>query len=246
MIANGEMVNVYQSGTASMKSILIVEDELVISRVLKAYLQKAGYEVWQAVEGLEALRLFDEKKPDLVLLDVMLPERNGWEILQYIREKSACPVIMITALGQTDQKLMGLNEGADDYITKPFEAEEVVARVNAVLRRSAILIKDQETRLYGSLKINFQSHSVTLHGLDVQLHPRDLSLLLFLAQNPNQTFTRDQLIDQVWGMDYGGSDRAVDLAIKRVRKTLENWPSSEGEIKTLRGVGYQFCVYQKQ
>jgi two-component system response regulator VicR len=229
-----------------MKSILLVEDELVISRVLKAYLKKAGYQVWQADDGMEAIRLFDEKKPDLVLLDVMLPGRSGWEILQDIREKSACPVIMMTALGQTDQKLKGLNQGADDYITKPFVAEEVVARVNAVLRRSAILIKDQETRFFGSLKINFQSHHVTLHGLEVLFHPRDLSLLLFLAQNPNQTFTREQLIEQVWGMDYGGSDRAVDLAIKRIRKTLENWSPSEGEIKTLRGVGYQFCVYKKQ
>ncbi|EJL40592.1 response regulator with CheY-like receiver domain and winged-helix DNA-binding domain [Brevibacillus sp. CF112] len=225
------------------KSILLVEDELVISRVLKAYLQKADYEVWQAEDGIEAIRLFDEKKPDLVLLDLMLPERSGWEILQYIREKSACPVIIMTALGQTDQKLKGLNQGADDYITKPFVAEEVVARVNAVLRRSVILVKDQETRFFGSLKINFQSHHVTLHGLELVFHPRDLSLLLFLAQNPNQTFTREQLIEQVWGMDYGGSDRAVDLAIKRVRKTLENWPAHEGEIKTLRGVGYQFCVY---
>jgi len=229
-----------------MKSILLVEDELVISRVLKAYLQKADYQVWQAEDGDEATQLFDERKPDLVLLDVMLPERSGWEVLQYIREKSACPVIMITALGQTDQKLKGLNQGADDYITKPFEAEEVVARVNAVLRRSTILIKDQETRFFGSLKINFQSHNVTLHGLELLFHPRDLSLLLFLAQNPNQTFTRERLIEQVWGMDYGGSDRAVDLAIKRIRKTLENWPATEGEIKTLRGVGYQFCVYQKQ
>jgi two-component system, OmpR family, response regulator VicR len=229
-----------------MKSILLVEDELVISRVLKAYLQKAGYEVWQANDGIEAMELFDEKKPDLVLLDVMLPERNGWEILQYIREKSSCPVIIMTALGQTDQKLKGLNQGADDYITKPFVADEVIARVNAVLRRSVILVKDQETRLFGSLKINFQSHHVTLHGLELTFHPRDLSLLLFLAQNPNQTFTREQLIEQVWGMDYGGSDRAVDLAIKRVRKTLENWPVQEGEIKTQRGVGYQFCVYKKQ
>lgn len=228
-----------------MKSILLVEDELVISRVLRAYLQKEGYQVWQAEDGDVAMQLFDEKKPDLVLLDVMLPERSGWDILQYIREKSACPVIMITALGQTDQKLKGLNQGADDYITKPFVAEEVVARVNAVLRRSAILIRDQETRFFGSLKINFRSHNVTLHGLEVAFHPRDLSLLLFLAQNPNQTFTREQLIEQVWGMDYGGSDRAVDLAIKRIRKTVENWPASEGEIKTLRGVGYQFCVYQK-
>ncbi|KZE51666.1 response regulator transcription factor [Brevibacillus parabrevis] len=226
-----------------MKSILLVEDELVISRVLKAYLQKEGYQVWQADDGIAAIRLFDEKKPDLVLLDVMLPERSGWEILQYIREKSACPVIILTALGQTDQKLKGLNQGADDYITKPFVAEEVVARVNAVLRRSAILVKDQETRFFGSLRINFQSHHVTLHGLELVFHPRDLSLLLFLAQNPNQTFTREQLIDQVWGIDFAGSDRAVDLAIKRVRKTLENWPAQEGEIKTLRGVGYQFCVY---
>ncbi|GEB30533.1 MULTISPECIES: response regulator transcription factor [Brevibacillus] len=226
-----------------MKSILLVEDELVISRVLKAYLQKEGHQVWQADDGIAAIRLFDEKKPDLVLLDVMLPERSGWEILQYIREKSACPVIILTALGQTDQKLKGLNQGADDYITKPFVAEEVVARVNAVLRRSAILVKDQETRFFGSLRINFQSHHVTLHGLELVFHPRDLSLLLFLAQNPNQTFTREQLIDQVWGIDFAGSDRAVDLAIKRVRKTLENWPAQEGEIKTLRGVGYQFCVY---
>ncbi|TGU95156.1 response regulator transcription factor, partial [Mesorhizobium sp. M00.F.Ca.ET.186.01.1.1] len=222
-----------------MKSILLVEDELVISRVLKAYLQKEGYQVWQADDGIAAIRLFDEKKPDLVLLDVMLPERSGWEILQYIREKSACPVIILTALGQTDQKLKGLNQGADDYITKPFVAEEVVARVNAVLRRSAILVKDQETRFFGSLRINFQSHHVTLHGLELVFHPRDLSLLLFLAQNPNQTFTREQLIDQVWGIDFAGSDRAVDLAIKRVRTTLENWPAQGGEIKTLRGVAHE-------
>jgi len=126
-----------------MKQILLVEDELVISRVLKAYLQKEDYQVWQAENGNDAVRLFDEQKPDLVLLDVMLPEMSGWEVLKYIRERSACPVIMMTALGQTDQKLKGFNQGADDYITKPFVAEEVVARVNAVLRRSAILVKDQ-------------------------------------------------------------------------------------------------------
>ncbi|EST54818.1 transcriptional regulator [Brevibacillus panacihumi W25] len=228
-----------------MKQILLVEDELVISRVLKAYLQKEDYQVWQAENGNDAVRLFEEQKPDLVLLDVMLPEMNGWEVLKYIRERSACPVIMMTALGQTDQKLKGFNQGADDYITKPFVAEEVVARVNAVLRRSAILVKDQETRFFGGLKINFKSHSVTLHGIDLQFHPKDLSLLLFLAQNPNRTFSREQLIEHLWGMDYEGSDRAVDLAIKRIRKTLQNWPASEGEIKTLRGVGYQFSVFDK-
>lgn len=229
-----------------MKQILLVEDEIVISRVLKAYLQKEEYQVWQAGDGTDAIRIFDEQKPDLVLLDVMLPEMSGWDVLQYIREKSSCPVIMLTALGQTDQKLKGFNQGADDYITKPFVAEEVVARVNAVMRRSVILDKDQETRLFGSLKINFKSHSVTLHGIDLQFHPKDLSLLLFLAQNPNRTYSREQLIEHLWGMDYEGSDRAVDLAIKRIRKTLQNWPASEGEIKTLRGVGYQFSVFTKQ
>ena len=229
-----------------MKQILLVEDEIVISRVLKAYLQKEEYQVWQADDGTDAIRIFDEQKPDLVLLDVMLPEMSGWDVLQYIREKSSCPVIMLTALGQTDQKLKGFNQGADDYITKPFVAEEVVARVNAVMRRSVILDKDQETRLFGSLKINFKSHSVTLHGIDLQFHPKDLSLLLFLAQNPNRTYSREQLIEHLWGMDYEGSDRAVDLAIKRIRKTLQNWPASEGEIKTLRGVGYQFSVFTKQ
>jgi len=228
-----------------MKQILLVEDELVILRVLKAYLQKENYQVWPAENGKDAIRLFDEQKPDLVLLDIMLPEMSGWEVLQYIRERSACPVIMMTALGQTDQKLKGFNQGADDYITKPFVAEEVVARVNAVLRRSMILAKDQETSFFGGLKINFKSHSVTLHGIDLQFHPKDLSLLLFLAQNPNQTLSRDQLIENIWGMDYEGSDRAVDLAIKRIRKTLQNWPASEGEIKTLRGVGYQFSVFKK-
>lgn len=227
-----------------MKAILLVEDELVISRVLKAYLQKEGYQVWQAADGAEGIRLFEEKKPDLVLLDVMLPETDGWEVLKYIRERSACPVIMITALGRTEQKLKGLNEGADDYITKPFVAEEVVARVNAVLRRPPVLVQDQQTRIYGSLKINFKAHSVTLHGIELQFHPKDLSLLLFLAQHPNRTFTREELIEHLWGIDYEGSDRAVDLAIKRIRKILQNWPASEGEIRTLRGLGYQFSVFK--
>lgn len=227
-----------------MKEILLIEDELVISRVLKAYLQKEGYQVWQAADGAEGIRLFEEKKPDLVLLDVMLPEKDGWEVLKYIRERSACPVIMITALGRTEQKLKGLNEGADDYITKPFVAEEVVARVNAVLRRPPVLVQDQQTRIYGSLKINFKAHSVTLHGIELQFHPKDLSLLLFLAQHPNRTFTREELIEHLWGIDYEGSDRAVDLAIKRIRKILQNWPASEGEIRTLRGLGYQFSVFK--
>ena len=227
-----------------MKNILIVEDELPISRVLKAYLEKHQFQVEQAFTGDEAERKFDAVNPALVLLDVMLPGRSGWSILEYIRAKSSCPVIMLTALGQIENKLAGLGQGADDYITKPFIADEVVARVQAVLRRSTQVIEGDRVKQFGSLKIDFKAYSVTLHGVELTFTPKDLSLFLFLAQYKNQTFTRDQLIEQVWGLDYEGSDRAVDLSIKRIRRSLENWPVTEGEIKTFRGLGYKLCVYE--
>ncbi|WP_134685328.1 response regulator transcription factor [Brevibacillus migulae] len=227
-----------------MKTILIVEDEITISRVLKAYLEKAQFHVEQAFTGDEAIAKYDALNPSLVLLDVMLPGKSGWDILANIRSKSACPVIMLTALGQINHKLTGLNTGADDYITKPFNAEEVVARVHAVLRRPAI-IEGYDVKYFGGLKVDFRAHTVTLHGIELSFTPRDLALFLFLVQHPNQTFTREQLIEQVWGMDYEGSDRAVDLAIKRIRRALENWPVTEGEIRTLRGLGYQFVAYEK-
>jgi len=227
-----------------MKTILIVEDELPINQVLKVYLQKEGYFVEQAFNGEEGLRMFTDIHPDLVILDVMLPGKDGWQVLKGIRQTSSCPVIMLTALGDVDHRLMGFNEGADDYIPKPFIAEEVVARVKAVIRRSES--SDVRTLIsYGSLQINRKSHSVKINNQDVDLTPRDLSLLIFLAEHPNQTFTREQLINHIWGWDYEGSDRAVDLSIKRIRKALKNWPEEDGEIKTLRGLGYQFSVYQK-
>jgi len=229
-----------------MKHILIVEDELAISMVLGAYLEKEGYIISYAYNGEEALQKVDEIHPALILLDVMMPFMNGWEVLKYIREKSACPVIMLTALSDTEQKLKGFGEGADDYITKPFVAEEVIARVQAVLRRSPQYQKEEEIKYYGNLKINYLSHQVFLNGIEIPFTPRDLSVFLFLASNPNQTFTREQLLDQVWGMDYEGSDRAVDLAVKRIRKLLNGWDSQDGEIKTLRGLGYQFYVQEKQ
>lgn len=228
-----------------MKNVLIVEDEVTISRVLGAYLRKANYLVEFAYSGEEALRKFDSDHPSLVLLDVMMPELNGWEVLRHIREKSSCPVIMLTALSDTEHKLNGFEFGADDYITKPFIGEEVVARVNAVLRRATHMLEHEHTRYYGSLKINFQSQQVFLNGVEVSLLPRDLSLFLFLVKYPNQTFLREQLIEQVWGMDYEGSDRAVDLSIKRIRKALNNWPLSEGEIRTMRRLGYQFYVEER-
>ncbi len=229
-----------------MQKILIVEDEKAISQVLKAYLKKVNYEVEQVFTGAEAIAKFEEFQPNLVLLDVMLPGMSGWDILKEIRTKSTCPVIMLTALGDINYRLAGLNDGADDYITKPFIGDEVVARVQAVLRRSIQVIDDKEKKQFGALCINMKAHTITLNGVELDLTPRDLSLLIFLAQHPNQLFTRDQLIDHVWGMDYEGSDRAVDLSIKRLRKSLQNWPSSEGEIKTLRGLGYQLSVYEKK
>ncbi|QVY62241.1 response regulator transcription factor [Cytobacillus gottheilii] len=226
-----------------MKTILIVEDELAISQVLKVYVQKAGYTAVQAFEGNEAIRKFEEHNPSLVLLDVMLPGKDGWTILKEIRKISSCPVIMLTALGDVNYKLDGLNGGADDYIAKPFIADEVIARINAVLRRAQT--DDTDIKQFGCLQIDMKAHQVKVKDQIVELTPRDLSLLLFLAEHPNQTFTRDQLIEHVWGWEYDGSDRAVDLAIKRLRKGLQFWPEDEGEIKTLRGLGYQLSVYKK-
>ncbi|NYE09493.1 DNA-binding response OmpR family regulator [Bacillus niacini] len=228
-----------------MKTILVVEDEKTISRVLAVYLQHVGYNVVQAYDRDEALRLFHENSPNLVLLDVMLPGKDGWSILEDIRNVSACPVIMLTALGDIDYRLKGLNQGADDYITKPFVGEEVIARVHAVLRRSANVLDSDNSKQFGSLKINLDAHIVTINGEEVILTPKDLNLLIYLAERPNRTFTRDDLIESVWGMDYEGSDRAVDLAIKRIRQALSEWPDSQGEIRTHRGLGYQFCVYEK-
>ncbi|MFC3799634.1 response regulator transcription factor [Cohnella sp. GCM10012308] len=222
-----------------MGPIMIVEDEEAIARVLAAYVRKAGFECLICKDGSQALASFEAAKPVLVLLDVMLPGKDGWEVLRGIREKSACPVIMLTARGEVGDRIRGLNEGADDYIAKPFEPEEVVARIQAVLRRPPQSLVDPDQIVFGSLRIDRQSRSVYLNGAVLSVTPRDLSLLLFLAENPNRLFEREQLIEKVWGIDYEGSDRAVDLSIKRLRSLLLHWPAAEGEIRTLRGTGYQ-------
>jgi two-component system, OmpR family, response regulator VicR len=227
-----------------LKTILIVEDEAAISMVLKAYLQREGYQIIQVFNGEEAISVYHENNPDLVLLDVMLPGKDGWEILKEIRQTDNRPVIMLTALGDVDHKLEGFKGGADDYISKPFIAEEVVARVQAVLRRSQAVLTENNIRQFGSLRVDLDSYGVQVKGKDINLTPRDLSLFIFFVKNPNQIFTREQLIEQVWGIDYEGSDRAVDLAIKRIRKSLKQWPVKDGEIKTLRGLGYQLSVYE--
>ena len=226
-----------------MPKILIIEDEFPISEVLKAYFRKENYEVVQCFHGDQAIQQFQSSKPDVVLLDVMLPGREGWSILQELRSLSDCPVLMLTALEDVQFRLNAFGEGADDYIPKPFHADEVVARVKAVLKR--VRPTDTEEVTYGSLKINFTGHFVYINDESIDFTPRDLSLLLFLAKHPNQTFTREQLIEHVWGWEYEGSDRAVDLSIKRIRKGLVGWLEVDGEIRTLRGVGYQFYVYKK-
>src|SRR5699024_6520460 len=226
-------------GGESMK-IMIVEDEKPISQILQAYFKKAGYDIIPVFRGDEAIPHIKKHKPDLVVLDVMLPGRSGWDILKNIRKEDLAPVIMLTALGDVPNRLKGLHEGADDYIPKPFVADEVVARAEAVLRRVGKL--QQNLQRFGSLTINKAAHEVSLFNELVELTPRDTSVLFFLADHPNRTFTREELIEYVWGWDYEGSDRAVDLSIKRIRKALQNWPNTEGEIKTVRGMGYQFSV----
>ena len=224
-----------------MQKVLVIEDELAISQVLKAYLVKHEFAVVQCFTGGDAMTMFREEKPDLVLLDVMLPGKGGWTILQEIRSNSTTPVIMLTALSDVEYRLNGLYGGADDYIAKPFIGDEVVARVKVVLRRANP--EPAEKRQFGQLAIDFKGHAVYLGNTEMELTPRDLSVLLFLAEHPNQTFTREQLLEYVWGWEYDGSDRAVDLSIKRLRKVLKDWPQEEGEIRTLRGLGYQFHVY---
>lgn len=221
-----------------MQRILIVEDEIAISKVLQAYLKKANFETEIIEDGNDVLQSFKSFQPHLVLLDVMLPGKDGWKILQEIREISDCPIVMLTALGDVEHKLSGLQEGADDYITKPFVAEEVVARVQAVLRRYDH--NKDSIRTFGSLKVYPEAHRVVLNEVEIELTPRDMDVLLFLTANPNKTFSRETLIEEVWGWDYDGSDRAVDLSIKRLRQALVSWPEKEGAITTIRGLGYQF------
>ncbi|GED67351.1 DNA-binding response regulator [Brevibacillus reuszeri] len=225
-----------------MKRIYIIEDEMPIARLMQVYLQRAGYEVNWNDGNQDPVQTFLSWRPDLVLLDLMLPDHDGLDILEQIRQYNSCPVIIITARGTVPDKLQGLAQGADDYIAKPFDPEEVLARVQAVLRRSSYLAEADTIRL-GTLTIDFSAQNVLLGKEPVSLMPRDWQLLAFMARHPNQCFSRDQLLDQVWGMDFDGGDRAVDTAVKRLRKSLQQWPGTEGEITTIRGMGYSLRVY---
>lgn len=222
--------------------MFVVEDELPIALLLEAYLEREGFEVNCHAGKMDVLEVFCTWKPDLVLLDLTLEETQGLDILYQIRQHGSCPVIIVTARGTVQDRLGGLQHGADDYIAKPFDPEEVVARVQAVLRRSAYFA-ESETVWLGSLMLDFTAQTAAISNESLSLIPRDWQLLAFLVRHPNQCFNRHQLLDHVWGPDFNGGDRSVDAAVKRLRRSLQDWPHREGEITTTKGMGYSLRVY---
>ena len=226
------------------KKILIVEDDHNISELLQLYLKNEGYETVIANDGGEGIDQFRRFRPDLVLLDLMLPVMDGWGVLRTIRQDSKVPVIMLTAKGETSDKVTGLKQGADDYITKPFEMKEVLARVEAVLRRTAEeeTGKEKKRRLvFDKLIIDLDAFELIVDGKRVETPPKEMELLYHLASSPNRVYTRNQLLDEVWGFDYFGDSRTVDVHIKRLREKLEG-VSDRWSLKTVWGVGYKFEV----
>jgi DNA-binding response OmpR family regulator len=221
------------------QNILVIDDDKNIREVVKLYLKKEGYEVTEAADGAIGADLFFGKPYDLVLLDIMMPVQDGMETIKKIRAKSNVPVIMLTAKGETFDKVLALELGADDYIVKPFDPKEMVARVKAVIRRST-----QEDKLdvleYPNLKIDMQNYQVIYRDKELQMPPKEIVLLYFLASRPNKVFTRDQLLEQVWGFEYFGDSRTVDVHIKRLREKFDEGES--WQIKTVWGVGYKFEV----
>ena len=223
-------------------SVLVVEDDRNIAELLQMYLEKEGYAVTIASNGGQGLDKFRAIKPDLVLLDVMMPVMDGWAVCKAIRSESQTPVIMLTAKGETDDKITGLKAGADDYITKPFEMKEVLARMEAVLRRSSLSTEKKSRRLaFDKLIIDMDAFELTVDGRKVDIPPKEMELLFYLASSPNRVYTRNQLLDEVWGFDYFGDSRTVDVHVKRLREKLEG-VSQQWCLKTVWGVGYKFEV----
>ena len=224
-------------------SVLVVEDDKNIADLLQMYLEKEGYAVTVALDGGKGIEKFRTIKPDLVLLDVMMPVMDGWTVCKAIRAESQTPVIMLTAKGELDDKITGLKNGADDYITKPFELREVLARIEAVLRRSDRNTGQKAARClhFDKLTIDMDAFVLTVDGKKVDTPPKEMELLFYLASSPNRVYTRNQLLDEVWGFDYFGDSRTVDVHVKRLREKLEGI-SEQWCLKTVWGVGYKFEV----
>ena len=222
--------------------VLIVDDDAHIAELIKLYLEKEEYQTVVASNGAKALQLFKEEAPSIVILDVMMPEMDGWQVCREIRRISNIPIIMLTAKGETFDKVLGLELGADDYMVKPFEPKELIARVKAVLRRFES--KDTQAMkeiVFPNLTINLSNYELKICGKIIEIPPKELELLYFLASNPNRVFTREQLLEEVWGFDYFGDSRTVDVHIKRLREKLEGVEGS-WQLKTVWGVGYKFEV----
>ena len=221
------------------KKALVIEDDKNIAELLRLYLEKDGFEVSIASDGGQGLRLAGEVEPDVILLDIMLPVMDGWQVCKEIRRNSQVPIIMLTAKGETFDKVSGLEMGADDYVTKPFEVKELIARIHAVMRRADGAAAPVEKKLvYDKLVVNLDSYELIVDGKKIDTPPKEMELLYHLAASPNRVFTRNQLLDEVWGFDYFGDSRTVDVHIKRLREKLEG-VSDQWSLKTVWGVGYK-------
>ena len=225
----------------SLGKILVVDDDKNICELLRLYLEKEGYSVILAHDGEEALAKFNALTPDMVLLDIMLPNLDGWQVCREIRKKSNVPIIMLTAKGETFDKVLGLELGADDYVVKPFDTKEVIARIKAVLRRIGQNGQAEEVKevSYDKLVVNMTRYELKVDGKVIDTPPKELELLFHLASNPNRVYTRDQLLDEVWGFEYYGDSRTIDVHVKRLREKLEG-VSDQWALKTVWGVGYKF------
>ena len=224
------------------QKVLVVEDDINIAELLRLYLQKDGFEVSHAADGGKAVEMAREIQPDLVLLDIMLPVMDGWQVCRELRKTMKMPIIMLTAKGETEDKVSGLEMGADDYIVKPFEVKELLARVHAVLRRTGDDGKPKSKKLtFDKLVINLDSYELIVDGKKIDTPPKEMELLYHLASTPNRVYTRNQLLDEVWGFDYFGDSRTVDVHVKRLREKLEG-VSDKWSLKTVWGVGYKFEV----
>ena len=225
----------------ALDKVLIVDDDKNICDLLRLYLEKEGYSVILSHDGEEAVVKFNALKPDIVLLDVMLPGLDGWQVCREIRKKSNIPILMITAKSDTFDKVLGLELGADDYIVKPFDTKEVIARIKAIARRVGNSPEESEVKevRYDKLSVNMTRYELRVDGKVVDTPPKELELLFYLASNPNRVYTRDQLLDEVWGFEYYGDSRTIDVHIKRLREKLEG-VSDKWSLKTVWGVGYKF------
>ena len=229
------------------KKALIVEDDVNIAELLKIYLQKDGFDTQNAYDGKKAVEMAAEFQPDIMLLDIMLPVMDGWQVCREVRKISQVPIIMLTAKGESTDKISGLEMGADDYITKPFDPKELVARIHAVMRRTdgGEPAEPQGKKLvFDKLIINLDSYELIVDGKKIDTPPKDLELLYHLASFPNRVFTRNQLLDEVWGFDYFGDSRTVDVHVKRLREKIEG-VSDQWELTTVWGVGYKFKLNEE-